>query len=140
MSPADERSRQRAGWLGALVVLALYAGLAVNVDVPAASAGIFSDEATYYLMGHSLAADGDLEYRREDLERVYREYPTGPAGVFLKRGTDVTGFRLTLRPPFVEFPGIPDQDQARLYYGKSFIYPLTAAPFVWLFGTNGFLL
>ncbi|HSG00530.1 MAG TPA: hypothetical protein VLA20_05330 [Vicinamibacterales bacterium] len=140
MSPAEQRSRRWAGWLGALVVFVLYAGLAVNVDVPAASAGIFSDEATYYLMGHSLAADGDLEYRREDLERVYREYPTGPAGVFLKRGTDVTGFRLTLTPPFVEFPGIPDQDQARLYYGKSFIYPLAAAPFVWLFGTNGFLL
>ena len=31
------------------------------------------------------------------------------------------------------------RDPARLYYGKSFIYPLFAAPFVRLFGTNGFL-
>ena len=140
MRPPEEAARRRAGWLGALVVLLLYGGLALNVDVPAASGGIFSDEATYYLMGHSLALDGDLEYRREDLGRVYREFPSGPAGVFLKRGTDVTGFRLTASAPFFEFRGIPDQDQARLYYGKAFIYPLTAAPFVWLFGTNGFLL
>ena len=32
-----------------------------------------------------------------------------------------------------------DPDQSRLFYGKSFIYPLVAAPFVKLFGTNGFL-
>jgi hypothetical protein len=138
--PLEEAARRRAGWLGAIVVLVLYAGLALNVDVPAASGGVFSDEATYYLMGHSLVLDGDLEYRREDLERVYREFPSGPAGVFLKRGTDVTGFRLTTGAPFFEFRGIPDQDQTRLYFGKSFIYPLAAAPFVWLFGTNGFLL
>jgi len=140
MKAPVEATRRRTGWAGAFVVLVLYGGLALNVDVPAASGGVFSDEATYYLMGHSLAVDGDLEYRREDLERVWRDFPSGPAGVFLKRGTDVTGFRLTLAPPFVEFPGIPDQDRSRLYYGKSFIYPLAAAPFVWLAGTNGFLL
>ena len=33
----------------------------------------------------------------------------------------------------------PDAGARRLYYGKSYIYPLFAAPFVWLFGTNGFL-
>ncbi len=140
MTTAEETARRQAGWLGALVVLLLYGCLALNVDVPAASGGIFSDEATYYLMGHSLARDGDLEYRREDLERVWREFPSGPAGVFLKRGTDVTGFRVTTTPPFVEFSGLPDPDRTRLYYGKSFAYPLAAAPFVYLFGTNGFLL
>jgi hypothetical protein len=30
-------------------------------------------------------------------------------------------------------------DGSRLFYGKSFIYPLFASPFVALFGTNGFL-
>ncbi|HMJ85497.1 MAG TPA: hypothetical protein VK504_20085, partial [Vicinamibacterales bacterium] len=29
--------------------------------------------------------------------------------------------------------------RTRLYYSKSFIYPLAAAPFVFVFGTNGFL-
>ena len=32
-----------------------------------------------------------------------------------------------------------DPVRSRLYYAKSFIYPLAAAPFVFLFGTNGFL-
>ena len=41
--------------------------------------------------------------------------------------------------PFVRIDRQPDPDPARLYYGKSYIYPLVAAPFVWLFGTNGFL-
>ena len=33
----------------------------------------------------------------------------------------------------------PDPRPDRLYYGKSYIYPLIAAPFVRAFGTNGFL-
>src|SRR6185436_19970529 len=36
--------------------------------------------------------------------------------------------------------GAADPNPNRLYYAKSFIYPLFAAPFVKLFGTNGFLL
>ena len=139
MTSADDPVRRRAGWAGAIVVFILYGGLALNVDVPVASGGIFSDEATYYLMGHSLAQDFDLEYRREDLERGWREFPSGPAGVFLKRGTDVTGLSLTPGPPFLQVQGVPDPDRTRLYYGKSFIYPLAAAPFVYAFGTNGFL-
>jgi hypothetical protein len=35
---------------------------------------------------------------------------------------------------------VPDPQPDRLYYGKAFIYPLMAAPFVKMFGTNGFLL
>src|SRR5690606_22057716 len=127
------------GWIASVVVLAVYGGLAVSVDFRSASGGIHSDEATYYLMAYSLAFDGDLEYRSEDLERAFREFATGPSGIFLKRGTDVTGVRFTLRPPFVEFPGVPDPDPSRLYFGKSYAYPLAAAPFVRLFGTNGFL-
>jgi len=34
--------------------------------------------------------------------------------------------------------GAPDPDMTRLFYGKSYVYSLTAAPFVALFGTNGF--
>src|SRR5205823_6301349 len=57
--------------------------------------------------------------------RVWREFPGGPSGVFLKQGRTLQGS--------------PDPDPQRLYYGKSFIYPLFAAPFVKMFGTNGFL-
>jgi len=130
----------RPGVLIALALMAIYGGVALAVDFPRAAFGFQSDEATYYLLGHSLARDGDLEYRREDLTRVWREFPTGPSGVFLKRGRDVTGVTLTASPPFFALTSQPDPERHRLYYGKAFIYPLVAAPFVRLFGTNGFLL
>ena len=40
---------------------------------------------------------------------------------------------------FSRIDGRPDPDTTRLYFGKSFAYPLFAAPFVRVFGTNGFL-
>src|SRR5262245_35889678 len=123
----------------ALAVLFIYGGVALTVDFPRTAIGIQSDEATYYMMGHSLADDGDLTYRREDLVRVWKEFPTGPAGLFLKRGSDILESGLMLRPPFVWTRVQPDGDATRLFYGKSFIYPLVAAPFVKVFGTNGFL-
>ena len=130
----------RPGALLALVLLCVYGGLALSVDFPRAAIGIQSDEATYYMMGHSLAEDGDLTYRREDLVRVWEEFPSGPAGLFLKKGRDVQRAGLMLRPPFAWFETGPDPDVSRFYFGKSFIYPLFAAPFVKVFGTNGFLL
>jgi hypothetical protein len=133
------RARARTGWFGALVIAAIYGWIALTVHFPTAAYDIHSDEATYYLMGHSLAADGDLEYRREDLARVFVEFPNGPNGVFLKRGVDVTGISLAPAPPFVAIHGGLEADTNRLYFGKSFAYPLAAAPFIRLFGTNGFL-
>ena len=118
--------RLRPGLIAAALVLAVYGGMAVSIDVPRTTLGIHSDEATYYLIGHSIAADFDLEYRREDLLRSFAEYPSGPSGVFLKKGQTLAGQ--------------PDPDQERLYFGKAFVYPLFAAPFVKVFGTNGFFL
>jgi hypothetical protein len=131
----------RPGLLVALIVLCLYGGLALSVDFPRAAFGFQSDEATYYMMGHSLAQDGDLTYRRnEDLVRVWHEFPSGPTGVFLKRGRDVVDWGLMLKPPFFWTSTVDDpQSDSRGYYGKSFIYAAFAAPFVRLFGTNGFL-
>lgn len=122
-----------------VALLSVYGGLALTVDFPRAGLGIQSDEATYYMMGHSLAEDGDLTYRREDLMRVWREFPSGPAGLFLKRGRDVLEAGLMRRPPFVWVRTQADGDQSRLFYGKAFIYPMAAAPFILAFGTNGFL-
>ena len=115
----------RPGLALAAIFLCIYGTLALAVDFPRASYGFHSDEATYYMMGHSLVEDLDLEYRKEDLVRVWREFPSGPAGVFLKPGKTLSGQ--------------PDPDTRRFYYGKSFIYPLFAAPFIALLGTNGFL-
>jgi hypothetical protein len=90
---------------------------AASMDVvKATGGGFFGDAATYYTLGHSIATDFDFEYQRDDLARVWEEYSSGPEGVFLKRGRD-----------------------ARLFFAKAYIYPLCAAPFIWLFGTNGFL-
>ena len=129
----------RPGMVLAAVVLCVYGGLAVAVDFPRAAMGIQSDEATYYMMGHSLVEDGDLTYRREDLVRVWHEFEGGPTGVFLKRGSDIIETGLMLKPPFVWTRTQADPDRSRLFYGKSFIYPVAAAPFVMMFGTNGFL-
>ena len=129
----------RLGGALALALLLLYGGVALTVDFPRAAMGIQSDEATYYMMGHSLAEDADLAYRRDDLVRVWKEFSSGPSGLFLKRGSDVLDWGIMLRPPFVWTRSQPAADASRLFYGKSFIYPLVAAPFVKVFGTNGFL-
>ena len=116
----------KPGLVLAAVFLCIYGTLAGVVNLPKATYGFKSDEATYYMMGLSLAHDGDLSYRKEDLTRVWREFPSGPTGVFLKRGQTLGG--------------APDPDPGRYFYGKSFIYPLFAAPLILLFGSNGFLL
>jgi len=90
-------------------------------------------------LAHSLAADWDFQFKREDLTRVWPEYPGGPEGIFLKRGREIEGLEWSSSFPFVSLKTAPDHDATRLYYGKSFIYPLFAAPFVRVFGTNGFL-
>jgi hypothetical protein len=131
--PAAAAVRRRAGMVATAIIFAVFAGLSLWIDPvnvrrtpfdPTATPGFQSDEATYYLMGHSLARDFDLEYRQEDLARTRAEFPLGPSGVFLKKGTTLDGR--------------PDPDTTRLFYGKSFVYSLTAAPFVAIFGTNGF--
>lgn len=75
------------------------------------------DESTYYAMAQSLAHDGDLVYELKDLHRVFAEYPEGPQGIFLKKTKN-----------------------GRLFYAKSFIYPLFTAPWVHFFGVRGFLI
>ncbi|HYT69728.1 MAG TPA: hypothetical protein VEL51_25130 [Vicinamibacterales bacterium] len=115
----------RPGLVLAGIFLCIYGTLALAVDFPRAAYSFHSDEATYYMMGQSLVHDRDLSYRREDLVRVWKEFPGGPAGLFLKHGQTLSGK--------------PDHDQRRYFYGKSFIYPLFAAPFIAIFGTKGFL-
>jgi hypothetical protein len=129
----------RLGQVSTAVLGIVLVAWALTVDFPKSTQGFFGDASTYYSLGHSLAEDFDFEFRREDLVRVWREFPSGPEGIFLKRGRDVHGVQLSSVPPFVEITSTPDADTERLYYAKGFIYPLVAAPFVWLFSTNGFL-
>ena len=136
---ATHRRDAIPGVLAAALVVCVYGGIALSVNFSRAAFGFQSDEATYYMMGHSLAEDFDLSYRLEDLARVWREFPSGPSGVFLKKGRDL-GVQMTDSVPFVRLEGRPDPDSARLFYGKSYIYPLIASPFIAAFGTNGFLI
>jgi hypothetical protein len=93
------------------------------------------DEATYYSLAHSLARDGDFTFERKDLVRVWEEYSGGPEGIFLKRGKKIRLHRSD-RFPYVRWDKLEDPVRTRLYYSKSFIYPLAAAPFVFVFGTE----
>lgn len=138
-SPATREFAWRLGQVSTALVGIVLVAWALTVDYSRSIPGFFGDASTYYSMAHSLATDFDLEFRRDDLVRVWLEFPSGPEGIFLKRGRDVQGLSLSAAPPFFEIQSAPDPDTARLYYGKGFIYPLFAAPFVFCFGTNGFL-
>jgi hypothetical protein len=121
----------------AAVSLALV-GATLAVDLPRLSGGQFwGDGATYHAMAWSLARDLDLRFEAKDLERVRREYPDGPQGLFLKRASG----GLTLDPA-TGFPWVRRvrADEGRLYYAKSFVYPLAVAPLVAVFGTRGLTL
>jgi hypothetical protein len=129
---------QEPGSVAALLLLLLLTGFALAVDFPKASSGFQSDEASYYTLGHSLARDGDFAFERHDLARVYVEFQTGPEGIFLKKGR-ARWIEGTGSFPWIRLGSGPDPRADRLYFAKSFAYPLAAAPFVWLFGTGGFL-
>jgi hypothetical protein len=127
------------GALTAAVLLTVALAAALTTDVVKTLFGIKGDEATYVSMALSLAYDYDLAYERRDLDRFTGIYRSGPEGIFLK-----TGRRLRIRfrpsPPFVTAAHLPDLRTDRLYFGKALIYPVAAAPFVRLFGMNGFLI
>ena len=103
----------------AAILLAVCLAAALSVDVVKNGFGTKGDEATYVSMALSVAFDHDLRYERRDLDRYVGLYRAGPAGIFLKRGSQ------------------PRHDH--LYFGKAFIYPMVAAPFVRFLGLNGFL-
>jgi hypothetical protein len=129
--------REHKGALAVLGTIGLVlSGFALTVDYPRAAGTFWSDGATYYAMAHSLALDSDIVYQREDLVRVFREFRSGPSGIFLKRGRELD-LTLTTEIPFLVSEGPLTEE---LFYAKAFLYSAAAAPFVRLFGTNGLLL
>jgi len=135
----DATRRWGVGAITSWALLIVLLAFAVSVDFARTSHGFKGDEATYYSLTQSLVRDRDFVYQRRDLIRVWEEFPSGPEGVFLKRGSDIHGLKRVSRFPFVVLDQTPDRSEVRFFYGKSYIYPLFAAPFVALFGTNGFL-
>ena len=127
------------GGLVAVVLFVVGAHAALSIDVVRTGFGLKGDEATYVAMALSVAHDGDLAFEAHDLERFYQIYGIGPEGIFLKRGTTAT-YRFDEAFPFVHRDTWADDRPDRLYFGKSFIASVAAAPFVRLAGLNGFLL
>ena len=124
--------------LVAAVLLVLLLSAALTVDAVNNGYGLKGDEATYTAMTLSVAYDGDLAFERKDLERYWAVYTCGPDGVFLKRGTEVR-LKLTGSWPFVRLMRWGAAPLDRLYFGKAYIYPVFAAPFVRLLGLRGML-
>lgn len=114
MSTAVEK-KTAARILIVVFFFSLGAALFVNI-LEIQKSFLFADEAVYYFITQSIAFDGDLEYTKKDIYRYRRNIDAGPLGIFLKKGKN-----------------------DRIFFAKSFVYPLFAAPFVRIFGINGFL-
>jgi hypothetical protein len=109
--------KTKAAMPAIILLFAFFLGFSLFVNLPSIHQGfLFADQAIYFSMIQSLAHDGDLEYTKKDLIRYYEAFPSGPLGIFLKKSR-----------------------KGKLFYAKSFAYPLFAAPFVRLFGVNGAL-
>jgi hypothetical protein len=129
---AERRARLALG----LITLGLVAAVS-SLNLPrAAGSAFWGDAANYYAMASSLAFDLDLRFEARDLERVQRDYPEGPQGVFLKRASG--GLTLDASGGFPWVRRVR-KDEGRLYYAKAFAYPLVAAPFVRFLGIRGLL-
>jgi hypothetical protein len=121
---------------GTILVAALT--FALTVDAVRTGFGLKGDEASYTAMALSAAYDHDLTFQRKDLDRFWAVYRCGPDGIFLKRGK-MGRLMISSHWPFVRYMKWADAPEDKLYFGKAFIYPVMAAPFVWLFGLNGML-
>lgn len=100
-----------------LLVFIFSLGGAFAINLPTLQSNFpFADEAIYIAMTLSLAHDGDLEYTARDLHRYFQVMEFQPMGIFLKKGKN-----------------------DKIFYAKSFAYPLFAAPFVKILDINGFL-
>ncbi|MBE0461551.1 MAG: hypothetical protein IBX60_07955 [Candidatus Aminicenantes bacterium] len=110
-------SEKRRIFLAIFFIFIFFLGFSLFVNLPSLQGNfLFADEAIYYSMAQSLAHDGDLEYSKRDLNRYYQTFDSGPLGIFLKKG-----------------------ENGKIFFAKSFAYPLFVAPFVRIFGVNGFL-
>ena len=115
------------------------AAFALAVDFPKAASSFQSDEASYYAAGTAWRATATSRSTAAISRASTRSSRPARKASSSRRGgragsSAATGF------PWISLAAGPDTRVDRLYFGKSFAYPLAAAPFVWLFGTGGFLL
>jgi len=112
----DSAPTQKAALAIILLVFSFSLGFSLFINLPVMDQNfLFADQAVYYALTQSIAHDLDLEYTRKDLARYYHDFDAGPQGIFLKKARN-----------------------GKIFFAKSWAYSLFAAPFVRLFGTNGF--
>jgi hypothetical protein len=128
---------RRTDVMVAAIALAVLLSAALTVDTVRNGYGIKGDEGTYTAAALSLAYDADLAFERKDLERYWTFFAQGPDGIFLQKPRGE--WHVSGSFPFVRFRTYADPPGDKLYFAKAFIYSLFAAPFVRVFGTNGFL-
>lgn len=102
-------------------LLIFFLALSVTIDLPRMTPHFFGDGATYFSMAQSLAYDFDLRFTQYDLQRVRKEWTSGPRGVLLKKIGQGDG---------------PEN----IYYAKPFIYSFFTIPFLVVLGTRGLLI
>lgn len=108
---------RKAAHIAILLIFLFFLGFSFFINLPAVHQNfLFADQAVYYAMTQSIAHDLDLEYTKKDLVRYYHDFAAGPQGIFLKKAAN-----------------------NKLFFAKSWAYSLFAAPFVRVFGANGFL-
>jgi hypothetical protein len=115
---SDDRSGQKRTALAVITLVFVFSlGFSLFINLPAIDRGfLFADQAVYYSLTQSIAFDHDLEYTKKDLVRYYHDFDAGPQGIFLKKA----------------------RKTGKIFFAKSWAYSLFAAPFVRIFGYNGF--
>ena len=113
---AEHIPQKKAALSIILAVFLFFLGFSLFINLPVVDQHfLFADQAVYYALTQSIAYDFDLEYTKKDLIRYYHDFMAGPQGIFLKKARN-----------------------DKLFYAKSWAYSLFAAPFVRIFGYNGF--
>jgi hypothetical protein len=115
--PEENAQPKKAATVIIFLVFFFSLGFSLFINLPVMDQNfLFADQAVYYALTQSIAHDFDLEYTRKDLARYYHDFDAGPQGIFLKKARN-----------------------GKIFFAKSWAYSLFAAPFVRLFGANGFL-
>jgi len=114
--PEDKAQPRKAALAVICLVFVFSLGFSLFINLPVIDQNfLFADQAVYYAQTQSIAHDLDLEYTKKDLARYYHDFDAGPQGIFLKKASN-----------------------GRIFFAKSWAYSLFAAPFVRIFGYNGF--
>ena len=129
------RSRRGLAALAALLLLPIVGAALAPAERPFAIKG---DEATYVAMALSIAYDGDLRFTATDLHRFEQMFGTEPLGIFLQQPRDVH-VEVTAGWPPLRITRTPRSPREGLAFGKPFVYPIVAAPFVRIGGLRGLL-